>query len=245
MTHRWAEHRSWLVLWDVDLTLVAARGAGERWYRRALPALTGRELRRYPDGAGRTELAITRDVLRLHGVEDLDGLTPLMFDALAHAARSDQAELSRTGTALAGAAAALRALAARPGVVQSLVTGNTRELAEVKLGAFGLCEHLDLGIGGYGGESEHRRDLVATAMRRAANKHGRVFPPEAVVVIGDTERDVHGALHHGARAVGVATGRTTEFELRAAGAHHTLPDLADTAAVLAAVLGPADNHPVT
>lgn len=225
-----------LVLWDVDLTLVNLRGVGARWYSRALPAVTGRELREFPGSAGRTELAITREVLRLHGIDDEDGLAPRMFDALATIARTDRDEVSRTGTALAGAAAALRALAEQPRVVQSLVTGNTRELAEVKLGAFGLERHLDFAIGGYGSESEDRRDLVAAAVARAGAKHGVDFPAPSVVVVGDTTHDVLGALHGGATAVGVATGRTTEADLRAAGAHRTLPDLADTSAVLAAVL---------
>lgn len=226
-----------LVLWDVDLTLVDLRGAGARWYSRALPAVTGRELREFPGSAGRTELAITRDVLRLHGVADDDGLAPRMFDALAAIARTDRDAVRRTGTALAGAAAALRALADRPDIAQSLVTGNTRELAEVKLGAFGLDRHLDFAIGGYGSESEDRRDLVVAAVARAAAKHGVDFPAPSVVVVGDTTHDVLGALQGGATAIGVATGRTTESDLRAAGAHRTLPDLVDTSAVVAAILG--------
>jgi phosphoglycolate phosphatase-like HAD superfamily hydrolase len=57
------------------------------------------------------------------------------------------------------------------------------------------------------------------------------------VVIGDTPHDVDAALHHGAVAIGVATGRSSAAELREAGAHVVLTDLSDTAAVLAAVLG--------
>jgi hypothetical protein len=44
-------------------------------------------------------------------------------------------------------------------------------------------------------------------------------------------------LAHGAIAVAVATGHYAAEELRAAGAHTVLPDLADTSAVRAAVLG--------
>jgi hypothetical protein len=39
-----------------------------------------------------------------------------------------------------------------PGVVQSVVTGNTREIATEKLSAFGLDAHLDLEVGGCGDE---------------------------------------------------------------------------------------------
>jgi phosphoglycolate phosphatase-like HAD superfamily hydrolase len=58
------------------------------------------------------------------------------------------------------------------------------------------------------------------------------------VLIGDTPLDVGAALATGARAVGVATGDFTLGELAASGAHAVLPDLADTGAVLAAILGP-------
>jgi phosphoglycolate phosphatase-like HAD superfamily hydrolase len=43
----------------------------------------------------------------------------------------------------------------------------------------------------------------------------------------------------GARSVGVTTGGFTAADLTAAGAGAVLPGLTDTAAVLAAVLGPA------
>lgn len=47
--------------------------------------------------------------------------------------------------------------------------------------------------------------------------------------MGDTERDVAAALEGGAVIVGVATGVTSEEQLRRAGAHVVLPNLTDTA----------------
>ena len=55
------------------------------------------------------------------------------------------------------------------------------------------------------------------------------------MLIGDTPLDVAAALATGARAVGVATGGYSEADLAAAGAHAVLPDLAETARVLAAI----------
>jgi phosphoglycolate phosphatase len=131
-------------------------------------------------------------------------------------------------------AAVLAALAGRPGVAQTLVTGNLAPIAGYKVGAFGLDRYLDLELGGYGGVSADRHELVADALRRAA---GRFAGPLTPVVVGDTPHDVAGALACGVRAVGVCTGRFTAAELTAAGAHAVLPDLADTDAALAAVLG--------
>ena len=61
----------------------------------------------------------------------------------------------------------------------------------------------------------------------------------AGVLVGDTPLDVEAALATGARAVGVATGGPAAAELVAAGADAVLPDLTDTAAVVAAITGAA------
>ena len=64
------------------------------------------------------------------------------------------------------------------------------------------------------------------------------------MLIGDTPLDVEAALATGARAVAVATGQFSLAELEAARPHAVLPDLADTAALLAAVLaGLGDYQP--
>ena len=124
---------------------------------------------------------------------------------------------------------------ARP-VVQALLTGNIRPLAEVKLRALGLTEHLDLDVGTYGDAHEVRSELVGPARRRAALAYGADFSGEATVLVGDTPLDVEAALVTGARAVAVATGYYSVAELTAAGAHAVLPDLNDTGRVLAAIL---------
>jgi phosphoglycolate phosphatase len=127
---------------------------------------------------------------------------------------------------------------ARPAVVQSLLTGNIRSLAEVKLAPFGLTRHLDLDAGAYGDAHEDRAKLVPLAWEAAGRAYGQRFGGSSTVLVGDTPFDVAAALAAGARAVGVATGPFTAEELAAAGAHAVLPDLADTDRVLAAILGP-------
>ncbi len=122
---------------------------------------------------------------------------------------------------------------------QSVLTGNIRSVAEVKLAALGLREWLDLCIGAYGDDHEDRTELVAVARRRAAAVHSRsaaAFDGTATVVIGDTPLDIAAALAAGARAVGVATGSYSADDLAMAGADAVLPDLTDTAVVLRALL---------
>jgi phosphoglycolate phosphatase len=242
--------RRLLVLWDVDYTLLDAGGTGWELYQIALLEMFGRDMPRPGSMAGRTDRAIAVEVLTLAGVPEprrqVDAFHALMAERaprLAHMAR----ERVR---ALPGAEQAVAALAdghagAGPGasgrgqaVIQSLLTGNIRPLAEVKLGALALAGHLDLDAGAYGDAHEVRAELVPVARRNAELAYGGDFAGQATVLVGDTPFDVGAALVTGARAVGVATGGFSVAELAAAGAHAVLPDLADTDRVLAAILGP-------
>lgn len=226
-----------LILWDIDHTLVDLTGAGGDWYTTALATVTGATLRHAPIFGGRTERAITTEILASHGVEVTEETIQRLWRELIDTSERALPTLNQGGRALPGAAEALSTMAGVDGVVQTVVTGNLPEISRHKLTAFGLHTHVDFEIGGYGSLSAHRPDLVAHAVRLASAKHGTVFAPDAVVIIGDTPLDVAAALEHGVVAVGVATGKFSAAELRAAGAHSVLADLSDTAAVHAAVLG--------
>jgi phosphoglycolate phosphatase len=223
-----------LVLWDVDYTLVSADGLGTRLYEVVFRELFGRELTVVAPKAGRTDRAIIRDTLALAGVaspgDEVDGF----LAALAHlvAAGAVRADVR----AMAGAAAAIEALHS-PGIRQSVLTGNIRPLAALKLGLAGLGNHLDLDVGAYGDVHEVRAELVPVARLAAGRVYEMDFSGCSTVLVGDTPLDVEAALATGARAVGVATGTYSAAELAAAGAHVVLPDLTEPGPVLAAVTG--------
>ena len=232
--------RRLLVLWDIDYTLVNARGVGSELYTRVFTSRYGRPLPQPGSMAGRTDRAIAREVLALAGLDGLDQELQLFQDALSDTAPAFAARARQIVTALPGASAALAGLAALApghGPVQSLLTGNIRPMAEIKLAAAGLTRHLDLEVGSYGDQHEIRAELVAPARAAAAAAYGQDFGGTATVLIGDTPLDVAAALATGARAVGVATGHFSTADLAAAGAHAVLPDLTGTAAVVSAVLG--------
>jgi phosphoglycolate phosphatase-like HAD superfamily hydrolase len=238
--------RRLLVLWDIDYTLVNARGVGSELYTKVFTGLYGRPLPQPDSMAGRTDRAIAREVLALAGLDGHDGTDGLdqqllVFQAaLNDTAPAFAARARQVVTALPGASAALAGLAALApgqGPVQSLLTGNIRPMAEIKLAAAGLTRHLDLEVGSYGDLHEIRAELVAPARAAAAAAYGQDFGGTATVLIGDTPLDVAAALATGARAVGVATGGFSTADLAAAGAHAVLPDLTGTAAVVSAILG--------
>ena len=252
-----------LVLWDVDHTLIDAGGLSSHLYGMVFAELFGRELPRVAPMAGRTDRAIIVETLTMAGVASPRTYVPAFIEELTRQAPAFGERVRARGRVLAGVPEALAALAGGleggggagaggfgggaggGGVRQSVLTGNIRPLAEVKLGALGLGDPLDLAIGAYGDLDEVRAGLVQVARERAAaaagsgaaGSGGADFGGEATVLVGDTPLDVAAALATGARAVGVATGNFTEQELIAAGAHAVLPDLSDTARVRAAVLG--------
>jgi phosphoglycolate phosphatase len=237
--------RRLLVLWDVDYTLVDSDGVGRELYQIAFREMFGRPMPQPGSMSGRTDRAIAVEVLGLAGVAEPQRVVDAFHGRMAvHAA--GLADLVRQRSrALPGAAQAVAALAGSgPGadgtdVVQSLLTGNIRPLAEIKLGPLGLTDHLDLDVGAYGDAHEVRAELVPLARGRAARAYGTDFGGPATVLVGDTPLDVAAALATGARAVGVATGQFTAADLAASGAHAVLPDLADTGQVVAAILGPS------
>jgi phosphoglycolate phosphatase-like HAD superfamily hydrolase len=226
-----------LVLWDIDLTLLDLRRLGGRWYRQAVRSVTGHEVVDLPPFGGRTDRWIACRLLSSVGVEPTEEAVDRLHNTVARIADADRRRVAEVGIVLPGVPEVLGELAALPHVEQTLVTGNLREIAAVKLSAFGLDKYLDLDSGGYGALSEQRSALVAAAVDGATRRHGVAFPGSALVVVGDTPHDVHGALAHDARAVGVATGTYPADALLAAGAHAVLPDLADTTAAVTAILG--------
>ena len=246
--------RSLLVLWDIDFTLIDAGGVGTHLYRMVFRDMFGTDLPAAANMAGRTDRAIVLETLARAGIPEPRQHLDQFLARLAALAPSGRELAERHSRALPGAAAALDALAVfGPGldgasagsagggapqvcVVQSVLTGNVRPMAAMKLGALGLDGHLDLEIGAYGESHEVRAELVHLARDNAARRYGRDFPGPATVLVGDTPLDVAAALETGARAVAVATGGTTAAVLAESGAHAVLPDLTDTPAVLAAIL---------
>ena len=223
-----------LFLFDVDKTLVDSRGAGGRAMNLAFAQLFGiDEGFAGIDFAGRTDTAIFRDAVGVHG---LDGKFPTL---LARFQETYYSMLPRTLTevqahVLPGVHELLTGIQAALGTSLGLATGNFRQAARLKLEPFGLYDFFL--AGGYADDSEDRAKLVAIAIKRLAEASGGPDPRE-VYVIGDTPLDIAAAKANGARSVAVATGFFTADELTAAGAGLVFPDFSSWQAVLDALLG--------
>lgn len=219
--------RRQVVLWDIDHTLVETRGVGRELSAQAFRAVTGQEMLRQATVDGITEAVIFRETAKLHGLETDRADFERFAAALADAHVAAAVELRARGRALAGAEAVMDRLATAPGIIQTVVTGNVRRVAEIKLGTFGLDRHIAWDLGAYGEDADERADLVRTALRRAAAHLGIPLTPRDAVVVGDTSADVRAGRAAGVPVIAVATGRTSEADLRAAGAAYVVPDLTD------------------
>jgi phosphoglycolate phosphatase len=229
------------VCWDVDGTLLLGGSIGVEVLGAAFAQVTGHPARFDAIRmGGHTDWLIGEALRDALDAEDAAAVTA-RGDAFGHAMiaavsdgwRRRAGDLPAVAHTLPGIPATVAALAADPDVVQTLTTGNVRTGAHAKLAAVGLADGpIDLGLGGYGEGPGARVRVVEQARDALAARYGAA---PVLVVVGDTPRDVEAAHGAGAIAVGVATGRSSVDELRAAGAEHVFDDLADPGRLVAVV----------
>lgn len=230
--------RRLLVLWDVDHTLIENSGVSKENYALAFRLLVGNPPQVPARTDGRTDLEIVRNLLVDNGLNAAVFSEEKITGALTEAMKRNRSKLLDRGHMLPGVAATLAAVGKLDFVVQSVLTGNIAVNAFAKLELLGESRSLlDFEVGGYGSDDVIRSRLVPSAQRKASQKYDYTFGAKDTVLIGDTERDVTAGLDGGALVIGVATGPCTEAELSAAGAHATIPDLADPHAVIARLIG--------
>jgi phosphoglycolate phosphatase len=225
-----------LVLWDIDGTLLSARGAGRRALGRALERVYGTagHIDGY-DFRGKTDPRIVLDLMGAMGLAH-DAIRAGFDECFEFYARGLAEEIGDGGGVklLPGVADLVRRLDGTPGVMQGLLTGNIEAGARIKLGPTGLGPFFRTGA--YGSDDADRRRLPSLAARRAEALVGHRFAPTHVVVIGDTPLDVQCARAFGAVAVAVATGFHPREELAALRPDLLFDDFADVEAA-AALLG--------
>ncbi|MFK0016985.1 HAD family hydrolase [Streptomyces sp. NPDC091027] len=220
-----------LVLWDIDRTLLYTGDIDRQVYREAFTAAVGRPPESLPArGTGVTMPLAVRALLTSNSIpaDCLDALADRIIEELPDRLEAHRESIARDGIVLPGAREALAAVHRTRHLVPSVVTGNLRESAVVKLSVLELDRYLDLSIGAYASDSAHRPSLVGIAQQRAASAHGVAFSQANTVIIGDSLQDVITGQQGGARVIGVASGTTSVQQLNEAGADHVLPDLMDS-----------------
>lgn len=232
-----------LILFDIDGTLVGG-GPAKVAFRVAMTRIFGTAGRiEGHEFSGKTDPQIARELLRGAGLADPEidaGLSRLWEIYLGEL---EERLVDLPMEVLPGVSALMEALGGIDGVALGLLTGNIVGGARLKLRSAGLEGYFP--VGGFGSDSEVREDLPAIAVRRATEAWGVEFETGAVVVVGDTPRDVACGKVYGHRTVAVATGRFGRRALEASGADRTLDDLRRTEEVLGTLLRePSPLEPV-
>ena len=227
-----------LVLFDIDGTLLVTDGAPRRAFHRAMLEVyrTAGPIATHAFD-GKTDPQIARELLTHAGLPSAAvdrGLSTLWAVYLRELSVEFAQPGSRT-TVLPGISALLSELETRTDdVVLGLLTGNIEEGAALKLASAGIRNTFR--IGAFGSDCERRDGLPPVAVERARVAVGVEFSRTDIVIIGDTPSDVTCGRALGARAIGVATGRYHDDELRDAGAAAVFTDLSGTQAVLESIL---------
>ncbi len=227
------ERYSRLVLFDIDGTLVHCGPAPRRVFKKALEETFGTA------GPidnwifdGKTDPLIVRELMGAAGVkwdkDTIDRALALYVTGLVRELPDEQEK-----EVCPGVRELLDALQGR-GALLGLLTGNVRAGARAKLASMDLWQCFP--FGGFADDSHLRSAIADIAVRRAQELSSKFFSGKDIVIIGDTPHDVRCGRHLGARAVGVATGRSTAAELLAAGAEAAFKDLSDTEAVIRTIL---------
>lgn len=219
-----------LLLFDIDGTLVAggpAKGAFHLALMETFGTAGAIEVHNF---AGKTDPQIARELLHDAGFDgpDIDAGLPRLWDRyLAHLEERLRDDPMRV---LPGVVALLDAAADHADLALGLMTGNIARGAELKLGSAGIWDRFRMGS--FGSDHEERDELPDIALSRAYEEWGIDFSPDAVVVVGDTPRDIQCGRGAGMRTLGVATGRYAISDLESAGAQWVVPDLTDTRWIL-------------
>ncbi|MDT0464806.1 HAD family hydrolase [Streptomyces gibsoniae] len=226
-----AEAERSLVLWDIDRTLLYVGEIDRQVYRETFAEVVGCPVDTLSArGTGVTMPVAIRTMLVDNGVpeDQVPELLRRMTELLPKRLATHTVDLRQQGRLMPGAVAALKAVRGRVDLVPSVVTGNLKASAELKLAAFGLDSFVDTTIGGYASDDHHRPALVGIAQKRAQDKYGVVFDRSNSVIIGDSLEDVRtGRDGGGVPVIGIASGTTSAADLERAGADVVLPSLED------------------
>ncbi|MCX7989003.1 MAG: haloacid dehalogenase-like hydrolase [Thermodesulfovibrio sp.] len=213
-----------LLLFDIDGTLLSAGGAGTRSLNRAFEKVLGiKEAFQNFQMAGKTDILIIKEGLKLWGIKSTDSLINQIIEEYLNFLR---VEINNNSKHLKpGVLEFIQLNREEFGYPMGLLTGNIERGARIKLEPFGLNSLFPFGA--FGSDHEDRNHLLPVAIERFINNFSRKIDFHQCIVIGDTPRDVACAKPYGAKVIAVATGPYSVNELKETKADVVVETLAD------------------
>src|SRR5919197_2033028 len=164
-----------LILWDIDGTLLAGGPVAREAFGDAVSRVTGLDASDHGvEMSGKTDPQIAMEIMERVGVpsEDARSHLPTVLLALEDGLGSQAARLRDEGRVHPGVPRLLERLSSDPRVIQSVLTGNLKANARVKLASFGLDRFVDLDVGAFGSDHHDRTELIPIALERVGVRYG-------------------------------------------------------------------------
>ena len=212
----------WVLLWDIDGTLLSTGRAGILALEDAAQEVLGTSVDFSAlKTAGLTDFQVAALAIETAGA-DPDPETVERFIRVYERELPDRLH-ARRGTVLPEVEAILAHLESRADVVSLLLTGNTEAGAAAKLHHYGLNGYFTGGC--FSVDGAERAAVARRARDLAAERIGAAPAPERTWVIGDTPHDVECGQAIEARTLAVATGTYSVTELEAHGPSAVVEEL--------------------
>ena len=224
-----------LVLFDIDGTLLRARGVGVQSMALAFKRLHDLEVdTAVLDTGGRLDPHLFSELHEQHDIPFQGDTVAAYQDAYVKEMLTAFEDRSWSKT-MPGSIEMVKAVNEHPEHTSAVLTGNIEATSWLKLADAGFeRDWFEFGV--FGDEGETRRDLPVVARERHRKLTGELLDPSRIVVIGDTPHDVDCARHSGCRVIAVATGSASYETLREHQPDLLLKDLQDTQQVMAWLL---------
>jgi len=216
-----------LVLFDVDHTLLSSSSAHWMAYKMAFKKVYDIELPQdFPSWQGYTDLQIIYSFMKEYelGRDELKAqeIIRVMVEEFM------RQDLSKSYL-LSGVEELLSELKKDDDIIIGLVTGNVEDIAYAKLKHLRIEEYFVLG--GFGGISDVRADLVHDAIRKAEHNYGKI-DKRNIFIVGDTHNDIKAARDASVRVIAVATGHVSIDELKRHNPDYLFNNLTDTKKII-------------
>ncbi len=205
------------IFFDIDGTLLYARGSGREAFRQAFDEALGWEQNvEHINFHGATDLDVFRKICAERGELSTPEMEQAFFERLAPALDEQMKKNKVEVFPNIGNILPILSKHWKLGIV----TGNIEATAKLKLKHAGLLEFFDERGFGCGCDHEDRIEIARLAWERAGK-------PKRAILIGDTPSDIRAAKANGMVSIAVATGGFDFQTLEKAGADFVFEDFTD------------------
>ena len=199
---------NFLLVWDVDGTLVDSKGVGKKSMNKAFFELYGiKNALDKIDMSGRLDYTIIKNVLFENKI-DIKNCNRF-FEKYCDFLKTELANVS--SIACPGIVSNMKEISCKRNIFHALGTGNIELGARLKLSVDKLNRYFP--IGGFGNEEYERWEIINHAIEKSVLFYDIDFKKENIFVIGDTNKDIFSGKKIGVKTIGVASGNTSFFEL--------------------------------